>query len=147
MKKIENVLLLPALVLLVLIFVQGRSTVDIHLHDTYYVIANTSLAKWFLYWLVVQFILYTLIRRRHKQVNTKWVITHLSITLLLIGLIWFLANSMSKAPRYYASYTEEWEKWNLYNKMIVIALVAFLVSQIVLLVYFVTRLFQTPEAQ
>jgi heme/copper-type cytochrome/quinol oxidase subunit 1 len=144
MKKIENILLPPILVLLVLIFVKRTTTIDIHLHDTYYVIAHASLAKWFLYWLVVQFFLYTLIRRRHKQVNTKWAITHISITILLIGLIWFLADSMSKAPRYYATYAV---KWNLYNQMIVIAVVAFLLSQIVFLVYFVSRLFQTPEPQ
>jgi heme/copper-type cytochrome/quinol oxidase subunit 1 len=147
MKKIENVLILPILVLLVLMFLPGTSTIDVHLHDTYYVIAFGHLIKWFLYWLVVVFILYTIIRYRHKRVNTRWAISHIVISFLLIGLVGFLAYAIYNKPRDYVSYVEEWGKWRLYNQMIGFAMLAFLINQIVFLIYFVTRLFQTPEPQ
>jgi hypothetical protein len=144
MKKIENVLLLPALVLLVLIFVKRRSTLDLHLHDTYYVIANAAIVKWFLYWIIVQFILYTIIRRRHGPLSKKWAVTHISITVLLIGLILFLPHTQERAP---VDYKTILERWQWYNEAMLAAMLAFLLSQIVFLIYFVIRLFQSPEPQ
>jgi hypothetical protein len=151
MKKIENVLLLPVLVLIVLIFLTGNATLDIHLHDTYYIIAYSQLVKWFLYWLVVVFILYTVIRYRHKRVNTVWAVTHISITIVLIALNWYLVVSPgfegSGEGANIAYNMAAFRKWELYNQWSIVTMLAFLLTQIIFLVYFVTRLFQTPDLQ
>jgi heme/copper-type cytochrome/quinol oxidase subunit 1 len=151
MKKIENILLLPVLVLIVLMFLAGDATLDFHLHDTYFVIALAHVIKWFLYWLVVAFILYTVIRYRHKRVNTAWAITHISLTIIPIVLIWYLAVppqlNLSDGHDYWAFEQAFQSKWEWRNLWLVILALAFLLTQIVFLVYFVTRLFQTPDLQ
>jgi heme/copper-type cytochrome/quinol oxidase subunit 1 len=151
MRKIENILLLPVLVLIVLLFLTGDATLDFHLHDTYFVIALAHVIKWFLYWLMVAYILYTVIRYRHKRVNTAWAITHISLTIIPIVLIWYLAVppdlKLSDDHAYLAYEQAFHRKWEWRYLWLGILGMGFLLNQIVFLVYFVTRLFQTPDLQ
>jgi hypothetical protein len=69
MKKIENWLLWPILVLVFCsISKYGDTTTDVHFSDTYYVIKNSFITGWFLAWLLIVFFLFKLVRRRHQGV-------------------------------------------------------------------------------
>ena len=115
MKKIENWLVWPALVLLFFAASKySRSTTDIHVHDTYYVVANSPIAVWSILWLGIVFFLFKAIRRRHLSINKKFAIPYYLLTLLIFLVFWLPTgaetgvNGISDA---------QLDRWILYNQL------------------------------
>ena len=147
MKKVENLLLLPIVVLFVLSLLAGNSTLDIHLHDTYYVINNYNLAKWFTWWLVVMFILYKLIRRKQGRVDERWAVPHIAVTVVLIALMWFPAvMDNGPMPRRYLDYGNDMlQQMITWYRIIFIGGLVFALVQLAFLVYFIIQLIRSPR--
>jgi hypothetical protein len=105
MKKIENFLYLPVLILLFYGASKYSSSVtDIHFHDTFYVITNASITGWFLAWLGIVFILFKIIRRRHVIIHTKFAFTYIVLTVLLFGV--FMVAGLVGGPSDRSGYTD-----------------------------------------
>ncbi len=86
MKKIENILFWPVLILLFFCASKyGRISTDLNIHDTYYIIPNSYAAGTFALWLLLVIFLLKLIRRRHQVINKKIVLTYVTLTLVLLG--------------------------------------------------------------
>jgi hypothetical protein len=153
MKKVEHLLLVPIVILMFVALYVHDTTLDIHVHDTYFVLDLAWIAKMFMYWLAFVFVLYKVMRRRHKYVNRWWVISHIGFTLLIMAMLWyyvFLFGAPSNVERYYfpaANVPVLLEKWSFYNTIIIIILLTFLLIQLVFLAYFITRLFRSPVVQ
>ena len=142
MRKIENLLLVPFLLIVLALCLRGHSTLDIHLHDTYYVIAPWPLAQLFVVWLFILFLLYKLIRKRRQFVNNWWAISHITVTTLLTGLIWFSYLFNNRLPRWYISDSLETTLriWAAYNQLLVISCMIFLFVQVIFLIYFIVQM-------
>lgn len=135
MRKIENWLLLPVLILFVASFFV-TSTLDVHLHDTYFVIAGLSLLRFLAGLLLILFGLYKTIRNRHQKISYAFAVPHILITVFLTGL--FVIPSAivpSVLERKYLDYSN----WNtfqsLYNRESIIIISYFLV-QVIFGIYF-----------
>jgi len=141
-KKPYNLLLLIGLLLILtsLFLFDKYNTVDIHLHDTYYIIAHTHI-----FWLLAGIALFSwtlyLLTFKMLYSNTlTWVhIIITGLTLILLSFSSFLNNGvLSSMPRGYYKYNA----WNSLNrndnwtKAIVIAIILLLAGQIVFIINF-----------
>jgi heme/copper-type cytochrome/quinol oxidase subunit 1 len=143
MKKIENLLFWPVLVLIFCsISKYGNTTTDVHLHDTYYVIANSYITGWFLAWLLVVFFLFRVIRRRHNYINTKFAITYLLLTVVLFTISWGSGFVGGGSPAGYSD--SQLDKLIFYDKVRSVTAGGLLVTQVIFLVYFVVQLLKKP---
>ena len=145
MKKIENLLLLLPLLLIVVgeIFI-ANSTIDIHLHDTYYVVSPIPMALRFTGWLIILFILYKVIRKRHGSINNKWAIPHILISTIFIGIILF-SYLFNPVPRRFLSNSPETvmqvaTAYQRYNQLLIVSSIIFLSAQVIFLLYFITMM-------
>jgi heme/copper-type cytochrome/quinol oxidase subunit 1 len=142
MKKIENWLFLP---ILVLVFYgaskYSSNTIDIHFHDTYYVVANGHLIGVSLVWLSIVLILFKIIRRRHQSISIRFAIPYLILT-LLIFLVFWLPNGAETGANGISD--TQLNRWLLYNQLRISAAFFFLLAQVIFLIYFITQLFKRP---
>jgi hypothetical protein len=130
MKKIENWLLWPILILIFCsISKYGDTATDIHWNDTFYVINNSFITGWFLAWLLIVFFLFKLIRRRHQAINNKFAIT-------------FMGGG---SPAGYSD--SQIDNLIFYNQVRVVTALGLLVTQVIFLVYFVVQLLKKPVIQ
>jgi hypothetical protein len=134
MKKIENLLLLPVLVLFCLSF-NNPGGLDFHLHDTYFVIAGVSLWRFFAGLLLILFGLYKTIRNRHYYINLIFAVPHILITILLTALILFPFKTEVHS---YIDWSQVPDQKNA------LVLLAFLLIQVIFLIYFIVKLTQRP---
>jgi hypothetical protein len=148
MKKIENLLLLTAVVVLCWPRI-GSCTYDLHLHDTYFVIAFPKF--FFAELLLVLFLFYTIIRKRHRSVNRLMAATHVFITVLFIASVlyaYMTVQNLNRSAGYldYSNWqnirTENWFR----NLILLIFIIVFLIIQIIFFLYFIIRLVQQPAA-
>src|SRR5690349_11417001 len=87
MKKIENFLFWPVLVLLFFCITKyGSTSTDINFHDTYYIIPSSTIAGSFAGWLLVVIFLLKRIRHRHQVVNNKFALIYIALTILCLGV-------------------------------------------------------------
>lgn len=115
-------------------FLGGRRTIDLHLHDTYFIIgisfAWLMTGCYFLFlWIVYQL---ASRRKRNVQILTK---AHVWITLAVLTV--FLIPS-SNGPRKYLDFSTFQEQ----NRMMGLAIILFLLAQLLFLVNIVIALFR-----
>ena len=145
-QKPYHLLLLTGLVsVLTSFFVLNQNNlVDIHLHDTYFVIAHTHIF-WFL--TVLALFVMTLYLLTNKILYSKTLIwTHVIVTiltLLLVALTLFFGESfMNPTPRRYYDYSN-WNSFNNYTeftKAIGITIFVLLFGQVIFIINLIAGL-------
>jgi hypothetical protein len=145
-KNIENLLLLTAAVVLCWPHIDG-STYDLHLHDTYFVIA---FRRFFLTeLLLVLFLFYKIIRKRHHSVNRLMAVTHVFLTILFIATVLYAYVTVQtlNTSRGYLDYSN-WQNIRaesaVHNLVLLGFVVVFSIIQIIFFLYFIIRLIQQP---
>jgi hypothetical protein len=134
MKKIENILFIPAVILLFLsISKKNTAVTDIHFSDTYYVVSNAAIAGGFLGWLILVIIFLKLIRWKHQAINIKFASPYIILTLVLY-LIFSLANPPQSGTAGMSD--AQLDRWVLYNQVRMGAAIVFALIQVVFLIYF-----------
>ncbi|MBS0647577.1 MAG: cbb3-type cytochrome c oxidase subunit I [Verrucomicrobia bacterium] len=147
-QKPYNLLLWTGLVLVLTSFfiLKQSNSVDIHLHDTYFVIAHTHV-----FWLlaILAFFVWTLYLLTNKILYSKaltW--THVIITiltLLLFALTLFFSDSfMNTTPRRYYDYSS-WGSFDSYTtltKALGITIFALLFGQFIFVINLIAGLFK-----
>jgi heme/copper-type cytochrome/quinol oxidase subunit 1 len=134
-----HLLLLTGLVLVLISFFLDQSkTVDIHVHDTYYVIAQGHVFIFFAFIVLVLWFLYLLTKKFLYSKSLTW--THVIITLFPLLFLLFLLNFgsdiINPRPRCYLDYSN-WNKFNAYNRdmrWISYITIALLLGQIIFIV-------------
>lgn len=123
----------------------SSNSVDIHLHDTYFVIAHTHV-----FWLlaILAIIVWTIYLLTNKILYSKaltW--THVIITILTLGLfastLFFGDNLSNPTPRRYYDFSG-WEN-DMYSKWIktlAISIYILLFGQIIFIINFITGIFK-----
>jgi cytochrome c oxidase subunit I len=114
----------------------GNSAIDIHLHDTYFVIGYdfilVAVAIYFFNWAWILFI------ARKKRLGTTFYFLHIGFSILGLGLIFYpYLKAHYKEERRYTDFSS-WEafiSFGLLNVEIIIGLIIFFVSQIIMLAY------------
>jgi len=144
MKKIENWLFLPVLILLFYSASEySASTTDIHLGDSYYIISNGSIARGLLTWLILVFIFFRIIRRRNPSPNRRLVVGYMVLTLLLLA-VWYIASAVLGSKTSSGFSDEELNRWVLFNQIRMTAGFVFGLVQVIFLIYFVVLLLKKP---
>jgi heme/copper-type cytochrome/quinol oxidase subunit 1 len=145
MKKIENWLLIAACLLLVSSFLLTQ-TVDIHLHDTYYIIAGFSIARLTAFWTLLVFLLYKIIRRRRNTVSTKAIVLHSATTFIpVIFILFYWSGNGAQRPRYL-----DYSSWHtpgpgFQSLLLPVLMLLCIVSQVIFLLYFVVQVIKSPR--
>ena len=125
-----NLFLLTAFVLIVVSFIiDPNKTVDIHLHDTYLVIAQTHFLWLFAFILWILWILYHITHKIFYSKRLTWM--HIIITLLpMLFLLLLLDTSNNGRPRNYLdlsswttyySYQQQTMRWLTYSVLVLIS--------------------------
>ena len=140
MKKIENWLFLPVLVLLFYSASEySAATTDIHLNDSYYIISNASIARGLLTWLILVFIFFKVMRRRNPNLNNRLVVSYMVLTGSLLS-VWYIASGVLGAKTSSGFSDAELNRWVLFNQIRMTAGFVFGLVQVIFLVYFVVLL-------
>lgn len=144
MKKIENFLFLPVLVLLFYSASKYSDTsIDIHLFDTYYIFSSAAAAGWFALWLLVVVFLFRLVRRRHQMVHQRFEIIYSTLTLLFFGV--FLLAGLSGGPSNAAGYSDaDLDALIFRNKLGMAVAWCFLTVQFIFLTYIILQFVKKP---
>jgi hypothetical protein len=146
MKKIENILFWPVLILLFLSASKyGSDMVGTDFNDTYYVITNSQVAGSFAVWLLVVVFLFKLIRRRHQVVNKKFALSYIVLTILLTGV--FLGLGFVKGGSAAGNYTTaDLDALMFRNQLKVACAEGCLLVQVIFLIYFFIQIVKKPAA-
>jgi cytochrome c oxidase subunit I len=145
--QIKNWLLIIPIVLIIIekIFF-GAYTFDIHLHDTYFVIANIYLGVFTLIIVCIPYLCHLLLRTK-KAGNRKILLAHVVITVLLLLFFYFcrffINNSTNQImPRRYYDFSdwESTEQLGGLNNYLSIAVFIFIVLQLLFMVYTIVLL-------
>jgi heme/copper-type cytochrome/quinol oxidase subunit 1 len=144
--RAENLLLLVPFALSVIdYFLYDNHPVDIHLHDTYFVIKSFFILV--LGFMVTPFLLHSFLRSYGKW-NPVFCKTHIFSSIGLQILIFVLTvdySSFSKSPKEFYDITLR-DTYQDSGAVVAIAvLFFFLLLQILFLIYFFIRVFQKPN--
>jgi len=143
----ENILL----ILLIIVFftskiIVSNSALDIHLHDTYFVISNIYMAVFFLPYLIFIYFSYRFIRRKNKSINvfiSLFQIAGLSLFCLLLFLPLNFMDSIGKPTRYYDFNTwNSLKEFSFYNEWVMITIFIIVISQLLFFIYFLIFVFK-----
>lgn len=145
--QIENWLLIIPIILIIIekIFF-GTSSFDIHLHDTYFVLANIYLGILILIIVCIPYLCHLLLGTK-KTGNRRILLAHVLITVLLILFFYFsvfFINSSTNQlmPRRYYDFSdcESSEQLGGLNNYLSIAVLIFIVLQLLFIVYTIVLL-------
>ena len=145
-KKPYNLLLWTGFTFILITFlvINQNSPVDIHLHDTYFVIGHT-----YIFWLLATlalfvWILYLVTNRILYSTTLTWVHTIITIlTLLLLTTTLFISdNFMNTTPRQHYDFSN-WESpdnYTTFTKAIRVTIIVLLFGQIIFIINFIVGL-------
>lgn len=144
MKKIENWLLWPILVLIFAsISKYGEQRTDIHWNDTFYVIDNNYITGSLLVWLLIVFFLLKFIRHRHHTVHTQFAIAYMVLTVLLFTLFWGSSFLGGGSPAGYSD--SQIDKLIFYNNLRLYTAFGLLLVQVIFLLYFIVQMLKKSQ--
>jgi cytochrome c oxidase subunit 1 len=143
-KRPYHLLLLTALIILMASFFASNETLDIHLHDTYFIIALTNLFAGISVLLLILWLLYLFTSRLLFSNMLTWIhILSTTIAFLLLVVFSFYSNyyyeGLAGMPRRYPDY-DHWRQLSSYNHLTTAVYIIFLVICLGVLV-FVVNLF------
>jgi len=144
MKKIENILYWPVLILLFLsISKYGAMSADVDFNDNFYIILISHIAGTFAVWLLVAIFLFKLIRRRQQVVNKKFALSYMVLTVLLLGV--FLGIGLVKGGSAGGTYTTaDLDALMFRNQLKVACGEGCLLVQVIFLIYFFIQMVKKP---
>jgi heme O synthase-like polyprenyltransferase len=144
MKKIENLLFWPVLVLLFFSASKyGGASTDIHVADTYYIVSNAAVAGGFAVWLLVVIFLFKRIRRRHQAVHNKFAFTYITLTVLFFGV--FLGLGLVSGGSAGGNFTDsQLDALMFRTQLRMVCAWCYLFVQVIFLIYFIFQLFKKP---
>ena len=142
--RIENLLLLFICILAIALvawppFIE-RSSLDIHIYDTYFVFGGSAIASFLLGYCFLLFALYKVLRHKLRRVHFTMAFIHIAVTVLYIVYCYLFADFRTPAaPTRYLDYAA----WNkpLYRSSFFIATLLFVAIQIIFFVYFFAQYF------
>ncbi|HUP12281.1 MAG TPA: hypothetical protein VM187_08725, partial [Niastella sp.] len=97
---------------------------------------------WFLAWLLIIFFLFKLIRRRHQEINNKFAIIYIVLTMLFFTLSWGSGFLGGGSPAGYSD--SQLDKLIFYDQVRTLTAVSLMVTQVIFLVYFVVQMLKRP---
>jgi hypothetical protein len=139
MRTIENWLLLPVLVLYIWSLNLIDDSLDIHLHDTYYVLEGVSFTRVLAGFLLLIFGLYKIIRYRHQFINRVFALPHILLSVLLTAFLLYPVTAKPRDLDY-----NNWLVYQKYGQRSAVAGLLFVLIQVIFLVYFVVQLLKKP---
>ncbi|MBO9203520.1 MULTISPECIES: hypothetical protein [Niastella] len=144
MKKIENLLFWPVLILLFFSASKyGAMSTDLHWDDTYYIIPNWQVAFPAASWLLLIIFLLKRIRRRHQVINKKFAFIYITITLLLLCTL--LGLGMVSGGSAAGNYTtSDLDALMFRNQLRILSGWCFLIVQVIFLIYFIGQIVKKP---
>ena len=144
MKKIENILFWPILILLFLSASKyGAMSTDVEFNDAYYIIFNSHIAGSFAGWLLIVVFLFKLIRRRHQMVHKKFALSYIILTILLLGI--FLGLGFVKGGSAAGNFTTaDLDALMFRNQLKLMCAEGCILVQVIFLVYFLYQFIKRP---
>jgi heme/copper-type cytochrome/quinol oxidase subunit 1 len=125
--KVENLLIILVSILVILLVLSvtllGAASLDIHLHDTYYVINISHVVGFCLIITLIDFLLYRLIGYKPGRWN-NWI----SLLQFFFLVLFFLCMSYL--------FVKQQESWYFQSSLLIWATLSLLLSKILLAVYF-----------
>ena len=142
----ENLLLiLPPLLFFLIELLIGNKAMDIHLHDTYYVVANHTALLFtatILFLLIIPYFFHFLLRIKQKR--NKWICAmHILLTIILLfSFLFMLAdNTVSVEPGWHTTiYPPGFSPFVFVKRFLSIIWLLFLPVQLIFIMYAVVRL-------
>jgi hypothetical protein len=142
MKKIENFLFLPVLILLFYTrSAAAENTTFFHWQHNSVEFNNGSAAGWALAWLTLVFLLFKIVRLRHRTINLKFAISY-----NVLSLLFFLVLCLPTSPETGVNGISDAQlyRWNLYNQTRAMSWTIFILTQVIFLIYFIFQLIKKP---
>ena len=130
-------LLLPifALLLLLSLFQPGGATIDLHLYDTYFVIAISFILMTFAGFIILLWGIYELTNKFLLSIIITWI--HVAITIFavvtLVAIPFWDGMRLYPRPRRYVDYSE-FDSFQWLNSFIAAVAMAFLFAQLLFIV-------------
>ncbi|WP_207510810.1 hypothetical protein [Longitalea luteola] len=147
MRKLENLLIIIVLIILFYSASKyGDASIDVHFHDTFYVINSAYIGGWFAVWLLIIFLLFKVVRRRHHYVSPLITLTYTTLTLLFfcVFLLLGLVNGASNGAGFSNA---DLDALIFRNKLRVVAAWCLLAVQVIFLTYFAVQLLKKRAVQ
>jgi len=123
----------------------GNSTIDIHLHDTYYVIRTLHVVGWILLLVVLPYLCHAFLRLnksgRKTIMNAHIYLTQFSYIAALLILI-LMTLSLKRNDSY--SF-ESWNKISTGQYLFAAVLVIYLLTQVLFFLYFLVMIFRGKQ--
>jgi hypothetical protein len=144
MKKFENWLFLPVLILLFFSASKyGAASVDIEVADTYYIVSSAKIAGIFALWLLFVFFLLKRLRRRQQVLPKKIAIAYITLTVLFLGL--FLGLGFVGGGSAAGNFTDsDLDGLIFRNKLRMTCAWGCLIVQVIFLIYFIIQMVKRP---
>jgi cytochrome c oxidase subunit I len=142
--RIENwLLIVPVMITIIERLFFSAATFDIHQHDTYFVIADFHIGILLFLSACVPWLFHFLLRKKgagHRSILISHVIA--TAILLLFFFVSFRLQNNGMPRRYYdfSSWELHWQQYNLFTQWLGFAVLAFVVMQLLFMVYAVVRL-------
>jgi hypothetical protein len=142
-----NLLLYAGLVLIsTSFFIDQNKTTDIHIHDTYFIIAQAQLYWLFAFIVWVLWFMYLITRKLLYAKSLTWAHVIFTLcTVVCLGFLLYFANDLHKLPaRPYTgdSIWKEYEAYKRNKRLIEMTIIALVFGQITFLCNLVAGLFK-----